>query len=351
VSGLRQADLESALAVVGRINEIPTLDVFPARVLSLLRGLVGADIASYTEVDEAQLRLMAAAKMMPVDGPSGDLSKWTFDPPDLLPPVMISDMASDVHQHPVIAYFARTGDGRALRVSDFLSLREFQRLDIYQQNFRPLGARYQMAAALAVPGPVPAGIGFMRTTSDFTQRERDLLDLVRPHVIVARENGRTRADAQARAELLEEGLEAHGHAIALVRDGRVVPVSREADRMLHRWLPGGSVPAGLNGRPLVLEHDGARLTLRRAAGDAAMLLLDETRTAPDPARVRELGLTAREGEILALAAAGLSDAAVAERLVVSVRTVEKHLENAYRKLGVTDRRQAVATVLGPSALA
>ena len=45
-------------------------------------------------------------------------------------------------------------------------------------------------------------------------------------------------------------------------------------------------------------------------------------------------------------AAGLTNAEVAERLVVAPCTVRKHLENAYRKLGVRNRLAAVAALEG-----
>jgi DNA-binding NarL/FixJ family response regulator len=51
-------------------------------------------------------------------------------------------------------------------------------------------------------------------------------------------------------------------------------------------------------------------------------------------------LTAREVEVLRLVAVGLSDAEVAERLVVSVRTVNAHLRSIYRKVGVHSRAAA-----------
>ncbi|MGD9525766.1 LuxR C-terminal-related transcriptional regulator [Pseudonocardia sp.] len=55
-------------------------------------------------------------------------------------------------------------------------------------------------------------------------------------------------------------------------------------------------------------------------------------------------LTGREREIVTLAARGLSNRAIAERLVISVRTVENHLYRASAKLGATDRSE-LATVL------
>jgi len=58
-----------------------------------------------------------------------------------------------------------------------------------------------------------------------------------------------------------------------------------------------------------------------------------------------LGLTQRESEVLALMVAGLSNRAVAQRLVVGEETVKSHVRGIYRKLGVSDRATAVGTAL------
>jgi DNA-binding NarL/FixJ family response regulator len=52
-------------------------------------------------------------------------------------------------------------------------------------------------------------------------------------------------------------------------------------------------------------------------------------------------LTDRESEILALIAQGQSNEAIAERLVLSLKTVRNHVSNIFNKLQVTDRAQAV----------
>jgi DNA-binding NarL/FixJ family response regulator len=52
-------------------------------------------------------------------------------------------------------------------------------------------------------------------------------------------------------------------------------------------------------------------------------------------------LTRRETEISRLAAKGLRDKDIADELRLSVRTVESHLATAYRKLGISSRRELV----------
>src|SRR6476620_7617061 len=59
------------------------------------------------------------------------------------------------------------------------------------------------------------------------------------------------------------------------------------------------------------------------------------------------GLSHREVEVLSLVAAGRSNQEIADALVLSVRTVERHLGHVYDKLGVGGKSaRAVATAYG-----
>ena len=55
----------------------------------------------------------------------------------------------------------------------------------------------------------------------------------------------------------------------------------------------------------------------------------------------------REKQVLQLAAAGLTNAEIADRLFLSESTVKSHLSSSFRKLGVSSRAEAAAVVLDP----
>ena len=73
----------------------------------------------------------------------------------------------------------------------------------------------------------------------------------------------------------------------------------------------------------------ARQVLRRAVGET-----------PSPPEPPASPLAPREMEVLCLLAQGLDNAAIAQRLVVTKRTVQNHVSNIYGKLGVTSRTEA-----------
>jgi DNA-binding CsgD family transcriptional regulator len=81
-----------------------------------------------------------------------------------------------------------------------------------------------------------------------------------------------------------------------------------------------------------------RLGMPDAAERAATLLGDAEATPP-------AGLTPREAEILRLLAGGRTNREIADTLVLSVHTIERHLANAYRKIGARNRADATAFAL------
>jgi len=65
----------------------------------------------------------------------------------------------------------------------------------------------------------------------------------------------------------------------------------------------------------------------------------------DATTIRTLGFTPRQSEVLSLALEGRTAASIAYALTISPRTVEKHFEAIYDRLGVVNRIEAVMATL------
>jgi DNA-binding NarL/FixJ family response regulator len=98
--------------------------------------------------------------------------------------------------------------------------------------------------------------------------------------------------------------------------------------------------AWAEGRTMTAEQ--ALAAKERTLMSAASPLASATPAAPTakPAVSYPEGLTQREVEVLRLVAQGLTDAQVADQLVISPRTVNGHLRSIYSKIGVTSRSAA-----------
>lgn len=150
-------------------------------------------------------------------------------------------------------------------------------------------------------------------------------------------------------EVVARGWAVDGEVVAVLADLPVLRPGVDADGAIVLTVRSPAV--GLVGWRLVGEDpfDQADVV---AATRMVSLLADPEMRAPDgpgaacAARV----LTARESEILSLVGEGLTARAVARRLGISVRTVHKHLEQAYRKLDCHDRLSAVLLARGSGLL-
>ena len=126
--------------------------------------------------------------------------------------------------------------------------------------------------------------------------------------------------------------------------GRVMFSTRLAEDLLHKHFPGrvaGTLPPGLGTQGPLL----ARRFAEPGRNDLLMLVLEERGAPPGPAALMKLGLTPREAEVLCGIAQGKSNPDIATILEASVRTVHKHVEHIFQKLGLETRSAATVAPL------
>lgn len=108
------------------------------------------------------------------------------DPP--VPRELHEIFARYAHQNPLVAHFTKSGTGAATRFSDLVTRRQLHELDLYREVYVPLGAEYQIAITLPSSSTRLMGIALSRAKRDFTNAERDMLNLARPYLIQAYRN-------------------------------------------------------------------------------------------------------------------------------------------------------------------
>jgi two-component system nitrate/nitrite response regulator NarL len=150
-------------------------------------------------------------------------------------------------------------------------------------------------------------------------------------------------------ELCRRIREMHGDRVGIVfvSGVRTEPIDRVAGLLIGAddYLPKPFVPDELTARVLRLVRrngHGVRSGSGKGARDGWFVHGPAIGNGQHPRTDRPYELTDRELEVLRLLAAGLDQAAVARRLVVSAATVSTHIQRILSKLGVHSRAQAVA---------
>ena len=153
------------------------------------------------------------------------------------------------HEHPLVRFHAYQGGRVPQRITDSVPFEQFRRTALYNDYYRRIRIDHAIALPIYVRDGLLVSFVLNRTRRDFTERERALLEVLRPHL----------------AKIYQ--------------------------------------------------------------------------------KINTVGqLTARETEVLRWVAAGKSDAQIGAILRISARTVQKHLQNIYDKLGVESRTAAAMRV-------
>jgi DNA-binding CsgD family transcriptional regulator len=335
---LGENDVAAALRLVRALAEAQTEAEVRQKALDALGALVPSDLVTWDRVN------LQTGGVRHEAAPAEAEPRGAFDA-----------LVSGVEGHPLLAAHA-AGRRPALRLSEMADPGALAHSDLYGDLLHGSGVEYEIAIGMR-PGSgeaVVAGLG--RTEKEFSERDRDLLDVVRPGIEEALQA------TQARGRLVR-ALAANpppGTAVVLLnRYGEIELSSVDAERWLSEhfgaaehpgWLPGPVADwLALPPRPpLVSEREGRRLTVRLLPGDPHALLLEEDVASFRTGTLRELGLNPREREVLEAASALEDESAIAWELFLSLHAVRERLERIEAKLDVATPGEAVERALRES---
>ena len=263
-----------------------------------------------------------------------------------VPEVLLTDdsgMDEVLGSHPILPLLRPDVDVAYQRVSDMVGSRAWALNPFRRQLLDPLGLGFAICGAYHVTPWLVRGWGVNRT-KEFDDREVDSVRAFEPFL-------RRAAAERDRRELqsdVQRVLPA-GPGVVVAHEGRVIDVDARAAALLSRHQLGPeALLVGLSGAGrgpgLVPSAHGALQVSSQHTPLGRLVLLvqghDQAFAALVPPGVRP-AMTKRQVDVLLALEEGLTAAAIARRLRISSRTVEKHLEATYRKLGVGDRLGAV----------
>lgn len=242
---LSAADLRAMLALLGAAHEATGAEQFADVLMAHLNGLVVSDLISYNEINLA-----------------GGATHTYFEPQLVPRPELEESFARLIAQHPLVQHYNATGNPSPLRMSDFITLPELQKLDLYHEVFNPLETNFQLAFSVAIDADTVIGIGLNRRRRDFTDREVALMSELQPHLAAAFEHSVLRAEQASRK---------HAQSLAAQRLADLTPREREVALLLANGSTNRQVARTLFISERTAEKHAANVLSKLAVASRASL--------------------------------------------------------------------------------
>ena len=246
----------------------------------------------------------------------------------------------------------------------------------YREQLQPMGFAHEVSSVFTDGGGLWGVMDLSRRAGapDFAPREVRLLKRVAPHVGA----GLKAAALRLRATTVPGGPDVPDvpGVLTLDRGGRVlshtpaarrwledlqdlsaawrendtpVPLRMVAGALRRALSPEGDRDLNLVPRVRMRGRSGRWIALYGSLTESSSGLPGETVIVIEPAKAEEVawlntaayGLSPREEEAVKLVARGLSTRQIAATLFVSEHTVQRHLQNAFEKVGVKSRRELI----------
>lgn len=290
---------------------------------------------------------------------------------NFIPPQIAKLKTKYLHEHPILKHMAQAMHG-AYKISDFASTKELHYLEgIYQQFLRVLNMEEQMTLFLpsSTSEPIMAGFAFNRTQRGFTERDRLILNIARPHLSQSYEQAQQYQKLHQAHHESQQILNDLG-AITVNASGYIQSIAPQSARWLETYYPKPTLTAHLPdclrswvnqqitnltqpselanpSMTVRIQRNDRELTIRlviKELGNQYILLLSEQSLSLVD-RLEILGLCQRETKILAAIIQGQDIKTIATQMGISPSTVRKYRENIRKKLGVNSIREAIVNAL------
>ncbi len=350
---LRQSDLQSILAFARECytaSDPEPFESFIARLVDALARLIPAAHVTYNEMY-----------------PEKSESYNCVNTPELASPIANRLWELHMNEHPVLVHALHADRPFALRISDFWSELRLHNSGLHNDFYRHYGIEDALCISIGCLLPRVIGVGW-HDGRRFTDRERMIADLARPHINRALQTARMVSRQRDQLEMLQHGMDTLGAGVILCGpQGRVRFISakarqylaeffgatRQTDRRLPAdlllWVRQQDAQLSMSDdapparSPLVYEKDHKRLVVRLLSQPGAnLILMEEERTLPNAHISAILGLTVRESEVLNWIARGKTNREIGAILGLHTATVKKHVEHIFTKLGVENRTAAAS---------
>jgi DNA-binding CsgD family transcriptional regulator len=264
-------------------------------------------------------------------------------------------------QHPMACAILEQQIATAVTISDFATRTQWEKTDLYNSVFRGDHLDYQLGFITIHETP-QMGLALNRSGGDFTEEERQMLDILLPHLSLAYQSSKRLTEFETALDAVDQGV------LLTSRNGSIRFLSSKAQTLLEkyygkkaalqlpdeirRWLLRSLVHfdnqsnLGKALRPFSRAQENARLTLElvnQRDRDELRIVLSESADQYDTQRLQKLGLSPKESDVLLWIARGKSNQDISVILGISTSTVCKHVEKILAKLKVENRTAAANT--------
>ncbi|MEO8044315.1 MAG: helix-turn-helix transcriptional regulator [Spartobacteria bacterium] len=189
INSLQKLDWLQIQEFLLRLHTTSLLAELPATILRGLREVIPFDSGSLQD-DRGGLReipwLYEEDSWQPAADPAHELgvrvmSHWNPE----FSSMRDAFFAASAERHPHSAYYQRTGDGSARRLSDILSKPALRRTIFFNEISRKNRLIHQLTIYVPAPPSHTAMVALCRQSPDFSERDSALLELLRPHIATA----------------------------------------------------------------------------------------------------------------------------------------------------------------------